>query len=49
MLTRVIADAAVAGLAARSKQAEAVADKEVAAAAPIADVEKDLIAKSEQE
>jgi small subunit ribosomal protein S2 len=50
LLTRVIADAAVAGLAARSQQAAAVADKAVAEAASTpaeaADLEKDLLAKT---
>jgi small subunit ribosomal protein S2 len=44
LLTRVIADAAVAGLAARSAAAAAVADKAAnAAAAAVADVEKELL------
>ena len=46
LLTRVIADAAVAGLAARSAAAAAVADKVAPAAAtdePMADWEKELI------
>jgi small subunit ribosomal protein S2 len=46
LLTRVIADAAVAGLAARSAAAAAVADKVAPAAAtdePLADWEKELI------
>jgi small subunit ribosomal protein S2 len=42
LLTRVIADAAVAGLAARSAAAAAVADK-AANAAAVADVEKELL------
>jgi len=44
LLTRVIADAAVAGLAARSAAAAAVADKAAStAAAAVADVEKELL------
>ncbi|MCX6455907.1 MAG: 30S ribosomal protein S2 [Actinobacteria bacterium] len=51
LLTRVIADAAIAGLAARSATAAALADKAAAAAPvadePLADWEKDLLGKSE--
>jgi small subunit ribosomal protein S2 len=50
LLTRVIADAAIAGLAARSATAAALADKAVAAPAaaePLADWEKDLLGKAE--